>query len=134
MKGCSVGDEEIRVTEHNLEKVNHQLIKGKALVSGLLVGSEACFSEGIQGEIEHKVIEAEHLRPQDFIIPEIPFLSSKGTRRALLVPLQNLSWSLSPDTYHEGFQACRLTFQLPKGSYATALLREFMKASETRDY
>ena len=41
-------------------------------------------ADGEMGEIEHAIIEAQKIDPRDFIIPQIPFLSSSGSRRPLL--------------------------------------------------
>jgi tRNA pseudouridine13 synthase len=78
------------------------------------------------GEIERKVIEEQKLSQEDFNIPELPRCSSKGSRREILCPLKDLKSSVGEESY-------TLSFSLPKGNYATCLLREFMK-SEMRDY
>lgn len=124
----------ISVTPTNIEKVNKQLSKKKAVVTGLLLGSTSRCAEGAMGDIERKVIEQEHIEPRKFIIPEIPFLSSSGSRRGLLAHLDTPVWTLDPDTLHEQQQALHLQFQLQKGCYATCLLRELMKSKDPRDY
>ena len=50
----------------------------------------------------------------------MPKFRLNGTRRPLRVPVQDLNWRM------EGMDLC-LEFFLPKGSYATTLLRELMK-------
>ena len=65
-----------------------------------------------------------------FIIPEIPLASSYGTRRILLAPVKNLSYSLTTDSLHLGRQAMLVSFDLLKGCYATSFLREVMKADD----
>jgi tRNA pseudouridine13 synthase len=129
-----VTDEYLPVTESNLEKVNAQLVKKKAVVTGLLLGYDAVFARGEMGEIEHRIVEDEHIDPRDFIIPEIPFLSSGGTRRALVASLSSLQWTLHLDQYFENRQALTLQFDLPKGCYATCFLREIMKSSDVKNY
>ncbi len=129
-----ITNEMIPVTEHNSVKVNAQLARGKALISGLLFGSDSTFSEGEMGEIEQSIIDREKLDPRDFIIPEIPFISSSGSRRPLLAQVDSLEYDLAKDALREGKQALTLTFSLPKGSYATSLLREIMKADNIRKY
>jgi tRNA pseudouridine13 synthase len=129
-----ITEEYLPVTERNLAKVHAQLSKKKAVVTGLLLGYDAEFATGEMGEIEHAVIEAEHIDPRDFIIPEIPFLSSGGSRRALLASFSNFQWLLHPDDCFENRQALHLRFDLPKGCYATCLLREIMKSSDVRNY
>src|SRR5207247_11364047 len=71
---------QIPVDRGNLEKAAAQCRAGKAFVSGVLFGSEAEFAAGRPGEIERGIVEAEGLRREDFVIPAIPRLSSRGTR------------------------------------------------------
>jgi tRNA pseudouridine13 synthase len=124
----------IPVGEANLDKVNIQISKKKAVVSGLLIGYDTVFAEGEMGEIEHAVIGSEKIDPCDFIIPEIPFLSSSGSRRALLALMSSLDWTLHVDELYEENQALTLRFELQKGCYATSLLREIMKSNDPKNY
>lgn len=124
----------ILVTKSNIEKVNKQVTKNKAFTSGLLFGSDSIMAKGEMGEIEHKIIEHEKLEYKDFIISEIPFLSSSGSRRSLLAVVHELNWKLNNDDFNSDKQALTLNFELQKGCYATSLLREFMKAKDVRHY
>ncbi len=110
----------IPVTAANVEKAARQMAGGHAFVTGVLFGSESEYARGEMGEIERRVVESEGLRPEDFTIPAMPRLSSRGTRRPLSLPLPKID--ITP---MEG--AVRMRFELLKGSYATILLREFMK-------
>lgn len=110
----------IPVTSDNIEKAHAQVSGGRALVTGVLFGSESTFAGGVMGEIERHVIEGEGLKPNDFTIPKMPRLSSRGTRRALVVPMPALQ-------VEAGDSAVKMKFELPRGCYATAMLREFMK-------
>lgn len=124
----------ILVNNNNIEKVNKQISKGKAAVSGILFGSDSVFSEGEMGEIEHKVIDEEKIDPRDFIIPDIPYISSNGSRRSLLASVKDLNFQTVTDDLNKGKNAMILKFELQKGSYATSLLREFMKTDDIRNY
>jgi tRNA pseudouridine13 synthase len=124
----------IMVNENNIEKVNKQISKGKAAVSGILFGSDSTFSEDKMGEIEHKVIEKEKIDPRDFIIPEIPYISSAGSRRPLLAIFSNFEYKIIKDKLNDNKKALVLNFELQKGSYATSLLREFMKTDDIKNY
>ena len=64
---------------------------------------------------------AEGLRPEDFIIPELPRISSKGTRREVLAPLRDLRATVEDD-------GLRVDVELTRGAYATCLLREYTKS------
>ena len=124
----------IKVTKNNIKKVNLQITKGKAFVSGVLFGSDSIFSEGTMGEIEHKIIDSEKLDPRDFIIPNIPFISSTGLRRPLLANVKDLEFNFIDDDLNKNKKAINMKFELYKGSYATSLLREFVKADDIRNY
>src|SRR5439155_1278217 len=69
----------IDVTCDNLERAAKRCREGKAWVSAILFGSEPEFAGGEPGQIEKMIVASESLRPEDFIIPEIPRISSKGT-------------------------------------------------------
>ncbi|KYK30610.1 MAG: tRNA pseudouridine synthase D [Thermoplasmatales archaeon SG8-52-3] len=127
-------DTAIKVGRSNIEKVNLQISKKKAVVSGILFGSDTVYSDGEMGEIEHKIIDSEKIDPRDFIIPDIPRISSKGSRHPLLASVNNLKYKLISDELKEGKNALNLKFELKKGCYATSLLREFMKADDIKNY
>lgn len=114
-------DRAIEVTCDNLDKVVARCRERKAWVSAILFGSRPQFAGGEPGEIEREVIAAESLRPEDFIIPDIPRISSKGTRREILAPVEDLDARVSDAALH-------LSVQLTRGAYATSLVREFTKA------
>ncbi|MDI6856437.1 MAG: tRNA pseudouridine(13) synthase TruD [Candidatus Thermoplasmatota archaeon] len=117
----------IKADERNISKLNQKIKEGKAFVSGTIFGFDTILPGGLQGELERKIIEEEALRREDFIIPNIPELSSRGERRNLLAPLSSFEYKINDSQL-------KLKFQLPKGSYATSLLREFMKADKLKDY
>ena len=124
------GEEEdiIPVNNRNIEKVNRMIRSGKAAVTGAIVGYDVRFAEGEMGEIEKRIVEEESIDVRDFIVPEIPFLSSKGGRRALVSPYKDFSYRFLDNSSVE------MKFFLRKGSYATSLLREFMKSRDIRNY
>jgi tRNA pseudouridine13 synthase len=124
---------EIPVTKLNIEKVNREINRGKAFVTGLLFGSHSNFSKGEMGEIEKNIIEKEKIDHRDFIIPEIPFLSSKGSRRSILALVNNLTYSMKNDNISD-INYVNIKFELSKGCYATSLLREFMKSDDIKNY
>ncbi len=105
----------------NVEKVSAHCARGKAFVSGLLFGSESEFAGGNVGQIEKAVVASEGLRPEDFVIPRIPWLSSRGGRREILVSVPDL-------VFRSEDSSLVFEFSLPRGAYATSLLREFLKS------
>lgn len=120
-------DEWVRTDKDNIGKVTKQVQNGRAFVSGLAIGSGTDFAKGIQGEIERKVIEEEGLKNQDFIVPEMPEVTSTGIRRELLAPVMNLR-------YKEVEDGVEFSFKLNRGCYATCLMREFMKSDDIMMY
>jgi tRNA pseudouridine13 synthase len=56
---------------------------------------------------------------------------SKGARPPLLVP-ENVRSEVFSDDLHRNKQAIRLAFELPKGSYATILVKRITEAAERR--
>ncbi len=115
----------VLTTKANLDLVEKQVRQGKAFVSAPLFGSESVLSGGEMGEIERMVLDQEDIRADEFIVPEIPQCSSKGSRREILAPYSDLNVSIEPDGY-------RVCFTLTKGNYATTLMREFMKSDMTK--
>jgi tRNA pseudouridine13 synthase len=125
-KGTPQHENPVLTTSKNMDLVARQVRAGRAFVTITLFGTDSVLCEGEMGEIERKVLEEQRLQSEDFNIPELPRCCSKGSRREILCPLKDLKSEVAEDSY-------KLCFSLPKGNYATCLLREFMK-SEMRDY
>ncbi|EMA46720.1 tRNA pseudouridine(13) synthase TruD [Halococcus saccharolyticus] len=108
-------DRSQRVTADRVDTVNRHAARGRAFVTAPLVGTETELSEGEPGEIEREVLDEAGIVPADFDLPGS--FHSAGTRRAVLVEC-DLDIDHEPLTFD---------FSLPKGSYATVLLREYLK-------
>ncbi|WP_435067370.1 tRNA pseudouridine(13) synthase TruD [Haloplanus sp. C73] len=104
-----------RVDEGRVDVVTRHCERGRAFVTAPLVGTETELADGEPGEIERDVLADLGLSPDDFDLPGN--FDSSGTRRAILVEA-NLTVERDPLT---------LSFSLPRGSYATAVLREYLK-------
>ena len=124
----------IKVKNNNIDKINKQISNGKAVVSSVLFGSDSIFSEGEMGEIEHKIIDKEKIDPRDFVIPDIPYISSSGSRHPIIAFVKDLKFKFAKDELNKDKKSLILNFELKKGCYATSLLREFMKADDIRNY
>ena len=111
-----------KVTTENLEAIDRLAGRGRAFLTLPLIGFETILAEGAQGEIERAILKAEGISPENFSIPENLVLGSRGTRRAA-------QCSVKPQITVEENRA-KLQFVLPKGSYATVVLREYMKRNE----
>ncbi len=111
------------------EGINRLIKRGRAFVTAPVSGYETEFAESMEGEIEREVLEEEGVDLNDFHIEEIPEISSRGTRRPVLVPVKvKLSnEEVIDDDINPHRNKAKLKFFLPKGSYATVVLREYMK-------
>ncbi|WP_225333479.1 tRNA pseudouridine(13) synthase TruD [Halomicrobium urmianum] len=106
-----------RVSEDRLRTVERHCERGRAFVTVPLVGTETELADGEPGEIERDVLDEAGVEPADFDLPGE--WHSEGTRRAILVRT-DLGVERDGD-------AVTFEFSLPKGSYATVLLREYLK-------
>ena len=108
-----------RVNEGRVDVVARHCRRGRAFVTAPLVGTETTFGDGEPGEIERAVCADLGVEPSDFALPE--GFESSGTRRAVLVRT-----AVAVEQVDEGDDYV-LEFSLPSGSYATVLLREYLK-------
>ncbi|MHC1579419.1 MAG: tRNA pseudouridine(13) synthase TruD [Candidatus Alkanophagales archaeon] len=116
-----------KVTEGKLEGINRLVRRGRAFVTAPLFGYETELAGGLQGEIERRVLDEEGVALEDFKVKAVPELASRGWRREILMPVRNLRFEVGEDELHGGKTKVRLRFSLPRGGYATVVLREFMK-------
>lgn len=117
-----------QATAQSLLTVKKALKKGKMQVAIPLIGFKQYPSEGVQGEIERGILEDENVVPRNFYIPSMPETSAPGRLRTVLAPITDLSVEeASRDSANPPKRKIRLSFTLHRGSYATVLLREFMK-------
>ncbi len=85
-----------------------------------LLGSKVPLAEGQEGEIEQEVMEKENITKEAFKCPKTPKLGSHGVRRAIRFKIE--------DTHVEKIDnGICVEFFIPRGCYATAVLREIMK-------
>lgn len=107
-----------RVDENRVDVVRRHCRRGRAYITAPLVGEETELGEGEPGEITRSVLQEVGIDPRGVELPD-PYRSA-GTRRAILVRTD-----LSMTQADDGDLVA--SFSLPKGSYATVLLREFLK-------
>ncbi|MEM3014111.1 MAG: tRNA pseudouridine(13) synthase TruD, partial [Candidatus Bathyarchaeia archaeon] len=100
-----------------------------------LIGYNQGVSNGAQGQIERKILEEENILPENFYLKDMPEASVAGGIRKATVPVMNFNVTFEEDTHNisRGNFAVRLRFTLHKGSYATVVLREFMKPIDLID-
>jgi len=90
--------------------------------SGPMFGCKMKLPEGNPRVIEEKILQEESLTLAEFNLPG--GLRMEGERRPLRVPIQNLSTAKDDD-------GLILNFSLPRGVYATTVLREIMKTHDS---
>jgi len=116
----------IVVDEGNIGSVSLKVKDGKVALALPIIGFGQKLSGGIQGEIEREILEQEDIQPQDFKMKKMPECSVSGGLRRALAPIMNLRFKTDLDNG----TIVRFRFTLHKGSYATVVLREFMKPED----
>jgi len=115
-----IDKEEHWVHEINQDTIVDDLNSFKLNPTAPLLGSKVPLAEGKQGDIERKVIEEENITKESFECPKTPKLGSHGVRRSVRFKIE--------DTHVEKIEdGISVEFFIPKGCYATAVLREIMK-------
>ena len=115
----------------SLQSVQNAIDENEMRIAIPLIGFEQISSGGVQGEIEREILETKNLTPKDFKVSSMPEISAPGGLRTVLTPVINLSIEeLSDDSANPSKRALKLGFTLYRGSYATVLLREFMKPKD----
>jgi tRNA pseudouridine13 synthase len=99
--------------------------EGRAEVVYSIFGYASAKEGPLSRDIE-EILEREGLTAADFYSRQLPDISPRGTYRRLLCPIDKLC--IDRAMRGEDGTVLGLGFRLPKGSYATVVLREFMKA------
>jgi len=121
----------VQVTAQSRSSVEEALSEGRMRIAIPLIGFQQPCSEGVQGEIEREILEIENVAPQDFNISLMPEISAPGGLRNILVSTVSLSVEKpTKDSANPSKRKVMLGFTLHRGSYATVLLREFMKPQD----
>lgn len=126
--GTVPGRDPVPVTLDNLSEARVMVHDGKARVAGPLVGYETPRLEGPAGPIVEALLEADHVSRAGFELRSAPDLASAGNWRPLWCPDPPLGVKWEGPVEEPGL--C-FEFNLPRGSYATVLLREFRKSGAT---
>lgn len=118
-----------KVTEQNIDGINNLIKRNRAYLTAPLIGYNTEIASGLPGEIEKYIFSKTKLNFSDFNFDNeknksIHHISSKGIRKEILLVVDPL-YEIVDDT-NDSF-IVKMTFELPKGSYATTVLREYMK-------
>jgi len=97
-------------------KAEQQRFQKKEITfTGPIYGSKMRWASNEAGDIEKEIFEEENLSLELFKKKKVP-----GSRRVALLYIDAISYKSTPE-------GLRVEFFLPKGSYATVVLREIMK-------
>lgn len=111
-----------------LEEINDLIRAGKMRLAIPLIGFKQRPSDGVQGEIEKRILEEENVSMEDFRITVMPEMATRGQLRTATTPLNDFSLDeVSRDAARPARHMAKVSFMLQHGSYATILLRELMK-------
>jgi len=140
----------VEVESGILPRISRNCKRGRLAVTAALPGAESVYSDSKPGMIEKQVLKEMNLDKENWKVSGIPRLTSKGSRRALTVSFTEFSveeagdieterlserFSEGPrdgEMWHPEGCSLRLRFSLPSGTYATILMREFMRAPLTQ--
>jgi tRNA pseudouridine13 synthase len=107
--------------------IDPPLLKGKTHIAIPLIGFKQPLSGGVQGETEGKILETEQMTRQNFFVSCMPELRAPGELRPIIAHITDFINDISDDSVNTTKRKVTLGFMLNRSSYATILLREFMK-------
>ena len=131
--GTLPGAAPIPIGADNLAEARQLVDRGRAELAGPLLGRATPSLEGRPGELVEGILAEEGLHREGFRLMQQPELASEGTWRPLSVPVPPIALlPPEPSGARPADRASyRLLFALPKGCYATVLLREILKDGAT---
>jgi tRNA pseudouridine13 synthase len=123
--GTLPGAEPIPVAGDNLEEARALVARDRAEIAAPLIGYGTELGDGEPGELLRQLLADSGLTQDSFRLPAHPDLASEGTWRPIGVRVPPIAWTPRGDEGSD--RGYELRFALPKGVYATVLLREFCK-------
>lgn len=113
-----------------LSYINRKIKEGKFGIFLPIFGFRTKLTKGKAGEIERELIKEQNIDLKMFYSRSIPEASSEGSYRMAFIDCSLDSVKVSCKKTTTVF----LDFSLPKGSYATVILREYMKSKDILSY
>lgn len=110
-----VTDRTQAVTADRISTVNRHIARDRAFVTAPLIGTNTDVGDAEPAQIVRTVLSDLEIERSDFDLPGV--YASTGSRRALALPL---------DPRIDQDPLC-FSFRLPKGAYATGVMREYLK-------
>ncbi len=117
-----IDNEEHLIHKFQENQIQEQITNFEAHPTAPLYGTKVPLAGDSVGEIEREILLQEKVELEDFKVPKMPKLGSHGLRRAIRFKI----WDVKVDYKDEGVL---IEFSIPKGCYATAVLREIMKVT-----
>jgi tRNA pseudouridine13 synthase len=135
----------VTVEDRTAPRIGRNCDLGRLTVTGPLPGRDIRTCEGKPGEFEQSVLEEMDLADTSWMVEAIPRLTTSGTRRSLTTNFSDFSVEVTPKAaeetlgerwnqgpgensrWHPEGACLKFRFTLPSGSYATILLREYMR-------
>ncbi|CAB49544.1 tRNA pseudouridine(13) synthase TruD [Pyrococcus abyssi] len=118
-RGIPLRTRTYRVTETNVDFVNEKIKRGEAMVSGPIFGYSYRKAHGIPGRLEEEILDENEVNVEMFKKLPKP-MREPGGRRELLIKPRKFA-------YKRKEEEVLFKFFLPKGVYATSVLREITK-------
>ncbi|RAL22790.1 tRNA pseudouridine(13) synthase TruD [Lujinxingia litoralis] len=112
------------VTPEELAEIQERIDAGELVITGPMPGYKEGLVEGAAGQIEQAVLSELGLTCEMF---RTAGKMGRGARRALTIAMPELRVT------HEEEGSARVAFELPSGSYATVVMREFLGGKEDLD-
>ena len=135
----------VTVEDRTLDRISRNCSLGRLAVTAQLPGTSMMKPEGEFGKLESAVVSEMGLGETDWRVEKIGRLTTRGTRRPLVTTFSDFQYEPVPvageetmgdkwiegpndgELWHPEGACIRFRFTLPSGSYATTLLREFMR-------
>ncbi len=89
-----------------------------------IVGFGTEFKDNKLRDISSALLKKEGITLRDFIVRAMPELASEGDERDMLVKAEKLSMKTEDDELNKDKKKCIISFTLPKGSYATIVIKK----------
>lgn len=105
-------------------KMAGSMAKNKENIKIPLLGFGTEISGKQLTKTSEKLLNEEKITQREFILREMPELTSEGGERDLFIEMKNLNIGKpEPDELNYGFKKVLLSFDLAKGSYATVVVK-----------
>ncbi len=107
----------------SINNIDRSKINSKVFAVASLVGYDS-----ILNDIEKEIINAQGLEQEMFKMRRMPELNCKGSYRILFSPFYDFNFNVDYDT-ESSKEFAEFKFSLPKSSYATVFLAEFVNSN-----